>query len=210
MQDEYPEANFLRLDGEPHDASYTDYKTASNVHSVLYQEDRRATSLAMRPLRTATPDWASWAVWPFLQLSVMATASCRARMTRMRLGMRACGEHPQAADSAGINVYRMRYPGVCISGMLAGVGGFAFTVAAGSGFQSTVAGYGFLALAVMIFGNWKPLSILGASVFFAFFKIIGSYSGSISFLPRFESVKSSEYIYLMLPYVVTMILLVLT
>ena len=62
----------------------------------------------------------------------------------------------------------------------------------------------------MIFGNWKPLSILGASVFFAFFKIIGSYSSSIPFLPSFEGVKSSEYIYLMLPYLVTMILLVLT
>lgn len=130
--------------------------------------------------------------------------------TRLGLRLRACGEHPQAADSVGINVYKMRYIGVCISGFLAGIGGLAFTVAAGSGFRSTVAGYGFLALAVMIFGNWKPLSILGASVFFAFFKIIGSYSSSIPFLPSFEGVKSSEYIYLMLPYLVTMILLVLT
>ena len=130
--------------------------------------------------------------------------------TRLGLRLRACGEHPQAADSVGINVYKMRYIGVCISGFLAGIGGLAFTVAAGSGFQSTVAGYGFLALAVMIFGNWKPLSILGASVFFAFFKIIGSYSSSIPFLPSFEGVKSSDYIYLMLPYLVTMILLVLT
>jgi len=62
----------------------------------------------------------------------------------------------------------------------------------------------------MIFGNWKPVSILGASLFFAFFKIIGSYSGSIPFMPAFEGVKSKEYIYLMLPYVVTMVLLVIT
>lgn len=130
--------------------------------------------------------------------------------TRLGLRLRACGEHPQAADSVGINVYRMRYLGVAISGLLAGVGGFTFTVAAGAGFQSTVAGYGFLALAVMIFGNWKPLSILGASLFFAFFKIIGSYSDSIPFMPSFDNVKSSEYIYLMLPYIVTMILLVIT
>lgn len=130
--------------------------------------------------------------------------------TRLGLRLRACGEHPQAADSVGINVYRMRYTGVCISGFLAGIGGLAFTVAAGSGFQSSVAGYGFLALAVMIFGNWKPLTILGASLFFALFKIIGSYASSIPFLPSFKGVKSSEYIYLMLPYVVTMILLVLT
>lgn len=130
--------------------------------------------------------------------------------TRLGLRLRACGEHPQAADSVGINVYRMRYIGVIISGFLGGIGGIAYTVAAGSGFQSSVAGYGFLALAVMIFGNWKPLPILGASLFFALFKIIGSYSGSIAWLPSFENVKSSEYIYLMLPYIVTMVVLVLT
>ena len=130
--------------------------------------------------------------------------------TRLGLRLRSCGEHPQAADSVGINVYKMRYIGVFISGMLGGIGGLAFTVASGSGFQSQVAGYGFLALAVMIFGNWKPLNILGASLFFAFFKILASYSSSIPFLPDFEGIKSSEYIYLMLPYVVTMIVLVLT
>lgn len=130
--------------------------------------------------------------------------------TKVGLRLRACGEHPQAADSVGVNVYKMRYLGVTISGLLGGIGGLAFTVAAGSGFQSQVAGYGFLALAVMIFGNWKPLNILGASLFFAFFKIIGSYSGSIPFLPDFKNIRSSEYIYLMLPYIVTMIVLILT
>ena len=129
--------------------------------------------------------------------------------TRLGLRLRSCGEFPQAAASVGINVFKMRYIGVLISGLLGGIGGLAFTVAAGSGFQSSVAGYGFLALAVMIFGNWKPLNILGASLFFAFFKILGSYSSSIPFLPEF-SFKSSEYVYLMLPYVVTMIILVLT
>ena len=80
--------------------------------------------------------------------------------TRFGLRLRACGEHPQAADSVGINVYKMRYAGVLISGFLGGVGGLAYTLAAGSGFNSDVGGYGFLALAVMIFGNWKPLPIL--------------------------------------------------
>ena len=130
--------------------------------------------------------------------------------TRFGLRLRACGEHPQAADSVGINVYRMRYSGVLISGVLAGIGGVAYTVAAGSTFQSSVAGYGFLALAVMIFGNWKPWNIFGASLFFALFKIIGSYSSSLPFLPSFENIKQSEYLYLMVPYVVTMILLILT
>ena len=130
--------------------------------------------------------------------------------TRFGLRLRACGEHPQAADSVGVNVYRMRYSGVLISGVLAGIGGVAYTVAAGSTFQSSVAGYGFLALAVMIFGNWKPWNILGASLFFALFKIIGSYSSSLPFLPSFENIKQSEYLYLMVPYIVTMILLILT
>lgn len=130
--------------------------------------------------------------------------------TRFGLRLRACGEHPSAADSVGINVYKMRYAGTIISGFLGGIGGLAFTIAAGSGFQSDVAGYGFLALAVMIFGNWKPVNILGAALFFALFKVIGSYAGSIPFLPSFSNVKSSTYIYQMLPYIVTMIVLIFT
>lgn len=130
--------------------------------------------------------------------------------TRFGLRLMACGEHPQAADSVGINVYWMRYAGVFISGCLGGIGGLAFTIAAGSGFESSVGGYGFLALAVMIFGNWKPVSIMGASLLFAFFKVIGSYSASIPFLPSFSGIKSGEYIYLMVPYIVTMLVLVAT
>ena len=130
--------------------------------------------------------------------------------TKFGLRLRACGEHPQAAASVGINVYKMRYAGVIISGILGGIGGMAYTIAAGAGFQSSVAGYAFLALAVMIFGNWKPVSIFFASMFFAFFKILGNYSGSLSFLPQFENIKDSNYIYLMIPYIVTLIVLVLT
>ncbi len=130
--------------------------------------------------------------------------------TKFGLRLRSCGEHPQAADSVGINVYKMRYVGVFTSGVLAGIGGLAFSIAAGSGFQSTVAGYGFLALAVMIFGNWNPVKILGAAFFFALFKVIGSYSGSLAFLPDFSGVRNSQYLYQMLPYIVTMIVLVFT
>ena len=130
--------------------------------------------------------------------------------TRFGLRLRACGEHPQAADSVGINVYRMRYAGVLISGFLGGVGGLAYTVAAGSGFNSDVGGYGFLALAVMIFGNWKPFPILASSLFFALFKVIAAYSSSLSFLPKFEGVKEISNFYQMLPYIVTMIVLIFT
>lgn len=130
--------------------------------------------------------------------------------TKFGLRLRACGENPAAADSVGINVYRMRYIGVMISGALAGVGGVAFTLAAGSGFASTVAGYGFLALAVMIFGNWQPTKIVLAALLFAFFKSLSGMSSSIPFLPSFDNVKESLYIYLMIPYIVTMIILALT
>ena len=130
--------------------------------------------------------------------------------TRFGLRLRACGEHPQAADSVGINVYRMRYSGVLISGFLGGIGGLAYTLAAGSGFSASVGGYGFLALAVMIFGNWKPLPILGSAFFFALFKVVGAYSDSIPFLPKFDNLKSASNLYQMLPYIVTMIVLIFT
>ena len=130
--------------------------------------------------------------------------------TRFGLRLMACGEHPQAADSVGINVYKMRWAGVLISGFLGGVGGLAYTVAAGSGFNSDVGGYGFLALAVMIFGNWKPFPILASSIFFALFKVIAAYSSSLSFLPKFEGVKEISNFYQMLPYIVTMIVLIFT
>ena len=146
-----------------------------------------------------------------LAIVLFAAAVILMYKTRFGLRLRSCGEHPQAAASVGINVFKMRYAGVLISGLLGGIGGLAFTLAAGAGFQSSVAGYGFLALAVMIFGNWKPWTILGASLFFALFKVIGAYASSISFLPQFKGVEGvSTYLYPMLPYIITMILLILT
>ena len=78
--------------------------------------------------------------------------------TRFGLRLRACGEHPQAADSVGINVYKMRYAGVLISGLLGGLGGIVYITAGVSvwKFENGVAGFGFLALAVMIFGAVAP------------------------------------------------------
>jgi simple sugar transport system permease protein len=97
-----------------------------------------------------------------------------------------------------------------ISGFLGGIGGLAYTIAVGSGFNSQVGGYGFLALAVMIFGNWKPFNILGAAVFFALFKTIAAYNSSIPFLPKFEGLTDKASLYQMLPYIVTMIVLIFT
>ena len=130
--------------------------------------------------------------------------------TRFGLRMRACGEHPQAADSVGINVYKMRYAGVMISGFLGGIGGLAYVLVIGSSFSADVGGYGFLALAVMIFGNWKPLQIFLCSIFFALFKVVGTYYTLIPFLPNFKGVEKVSNIYNLLPYVVTMIVLIAT
>jgi len=127
--------------------------------------------------------------------------------TRFGLRLRACGEHPQAADSVGINVYRMRYSGVLISGVLAGIGGIAYTVAAGSTFQSSVAGYGFLALAVMIFGNWKPLWIALGALLFGFVKCLGVVYTTVPFL---SALNLPTYFYNMLPYIIVLIVLIIT
>ena len=127
--------------------------------------------------------------------------------TRFGLRLRACGEHPQAADSVGVNVYRIRYAGVMISGALAGLGGLIFVVPTSTNFNATVSGYGFLALAVLIFGQWKPLRILGAAFFFGLMKTISSaYSG----IPFLRDLGIPSDIYKMVPFIATLIALAFT
>lgn len=127
--------------------------------------------------------------------------------TKFGLRLRACGEHPQAADSVGINVYKMQYAGVLISGAFAGIGGLVFVIPTSTNFNATVAGYGFLALAVLIFGQWHPIRILFASFFFGLMKTIAaSYSG----IPILASLGVPSYIYKMIPYITTLIVLVFT
>ena len=128
--------------------------------------------------------------------------------TKYGLRLRACGEHPQAADSVGINVYQWRYIGVMISGFLGGLGGFAYIVPSVStwNFEVGVTGFGFLALAVMIFGQWKPFRIAGAAVFFAVFKSLANIADA-TFL---SNLHLSKNIYDMMPFIVSMILLAFT
>ncbi|MBE5790709.1 MAG: ABC transporter permease [Clostridia bacterium] len=128
--------------------------------------------------------------------------------TRLGLRLRSCGEHPQAADSVGINVYKMRYIGVLLSGFLGGIGGFAYIVPAVQSwnFEVGVAGMGFLALAVMIFGQWHPLKIALAAVFFSVFKSLANIADSIEFLSKLQWPKE---IYNMMPFIASMIILAL-
>lgn len=130
--------------------------------------------------------------------------------TKFGLRLRACGEHPHAADSVGINVYKMRYAGVTISGILGGIGGFFYSVGVMDGNvngHTGVAGFGFLALAVMIFGQWRPGKIFLASLFFAFLRTLAY---SISLIPFLYNLGINQTYYKMLPYVATMVVLAFT
>ena len=128
--------------------------------------------------------------------------------TKTGLRMRACGEHPQAAASVGVNVYKMRYLGTTISGALAGLGGYIYiaTVSGGTA-EASVAGMGFLALAIMIFGNWKPGGIAFGSLLFGFLTCLGVVSDRISFM---KSWNLPMYFYNILPYVIVLVVLALT
>ncbi|WP_022763987.1 ABC transporter permease [Butyrivibrio sp. XPD2006] len=129
--------------------------------------------------------------------------------TRFGLRLMACGEHPQAADSVGINVYKMRWAGVLISGMLAGIGGIVYITAGVSEwkFEVGVAGFGFLALAVMIFGQWKPINIGLAALLFGFFRALSNVYSGFDFLAALNIPGS---VYNMMPYIISLIVLAFT
>jgi len=124
--------------------------------------------------------------------------------TRIGLRLRSCGENPQAADSLGINIYKIRYLGVMVSGALAGMGGVIFVLSFAANFNATVSGFGFLALAVLIFGNWKPGRIVLAALFFAFMRVISS---TYSVIPFLDALNLDGELYSMLPYVATLVVL---
>ena len=119
--------------------------------------------------------------------------------TPIGLRVRACGEHPRAADTVGINVYAIRYGAVITSGMLAALGGAYLSIQAGSGSftENVTEGRGFIALAAMIFGNWRPLGAWGAALLFGF-------STAVAYrLPVYSG--SAATLFQALPYVLTLI-----
>ena len=147
----------------------------------------------------------------FMLLTALLLAGSYILLYKTRFGLRlmACGEHPQAADSVGINVYKMRYAGVLISGMLGGLGGIVYITAGVSEwkFEMGVAGFGFLALAVMIFGQWKPQRIAAAALLFGLFRALSNVYTGFSFL---ASLNIPSSVYNMLPYVISLIVLAFT
>ena len=147
----------------------------------------------------------------FMLVTALLLAASYVLLYKTRFGLRlmACGEHPQAADSVGINVYKMRYIGVLISGVLGGIGGMAYIIPSVSSwnFEVGVSGAGFLALAVMIFGQWKPFRIFLAAVFFALFKSLANIASSIPFLAELGW---TQNMYNMIPFIASMIILAFT
>ena len=142
----------------------------------------------------------------FMLVTAILLAASYVLLYKTRFGLRlmACGEHPQAADSVGINVYKMRWAGVLISGFLGGLGGIVFITAGVSEwrFEYGVAGFGFLSLAVMIFGQWKPQRIALAALLFGFFRALGNVYTGFAFL---KALNVPSSVYNMLPYIISLI-----
>ncbi len=147
----------------------------------------------------------------FMVITIIALVVAYVVLYKTRFGLRlmACGEHPQAADSVGINVYKMRWAGVLISGAYGGLGGICYILAGVSiwKFEYGVAGFGFLALAVMIFGQWKPHRIALSALLFGFFRALGNTYTVFEFL---VNMKLPSTVYNMMPYIISLIVLALT
>jgi ABC-type uncharacterized transport system permease subunit len=140
----------------------------------------------------------------WLVLAIVALSWFVLYKTAFGLQLRACGEHPQAADAAGVDVYRIRYIAVMISGAFAALGGAIILVTYSGEFNGTVSGLGFLALASLIFGQWKPVGVLGATFFFGFASTVANVSQVIPMLARIPGILLKNF-----PYIVTLLVLVL-
>ena len=142
-----------------------------------------------------------------LALCLLVLAYVILYKTRFGLRLMSCGEHPQAAASVGINVYKMRYAGVMISGLLGGLGGLVYITAGVSEwkFENGVAGFGFLALAVMIFGGWKPFRIALAALLFGFFRALSNVYTGFDLLSQLNLPST---VYNMLPYIISLVVLI--
>ena len=175
-------------------------KSIDNVSStVAYKEAKRAFLVNIGKFEF------SW--FMLFALLILVASYIILYKTRFGLRLMACGEHPQAADSVGINVYKMRYAGVLISGALGGLGGLVYITAGVSEwkFENGVAGFGFLALAVIIFGQWKPVNIGLAALLFGLFRaLFNVYTG----FDVLVALKLPSTLYNMFPYIISLIVLV--
>ncbi len=170
------------------------------VNSIIRKDIPGLANIpVLGPLFFSQSYWSTWLV-----LAILVFSWFLLYKTSFGLRLRACGEHPSAVASAGVNVHKMRYFAVCASGALAGLGGAVILVTYSGEFNGSVDGLGFLALAALIFGQWKPLGILGATFFFGFARTVANVSQVIPSLSIIPPVWLKIF-----PYVVTLIALVL-
>lgn len=167
---------------------------------LTYIEEKKALSFPVGPF--------SVDVFFLIAVAVVALSVFIIKKSRFGLRLCSCGENPLASASAGINVRKNRYVGVLISGALAGLAGIAYVTSSVSEWQfdKGVVGYGFLALAVMIFGQWDPLKIALAAILFGFFRALSNVYMGIEFL---NALNIPGSIYNLLPYAISLIILIL-
>jgi len=151
------------------------------------------------PLLFTKTQWTTWLI-----LLVVLCSSIILKRTAFGLRLRSCGEYPQASEAAGINVRKMRYIGVMISGGMASLGGAIYLVTIASEFTGVVSGLGFLALASLIFGQWRALGILASTLFFGFASTVANVSQAVPALQAIPPIFLKVF-----PYVVTLIALVI-
>lgn len=145
-------------------------------------------------------------VYPFeiLILLIAVVAWYVLYKTRYGMNLRACGDNPHAVDAAGENVTRIRLIAVLVSGALSGLAGISFAYSISANFSSNIyVGYGYLAIAAMIFGNWKILPTLGSCLLFGFAR-----SGGYYLVQEMQMPSSYSDLAMTLPYIVTMLLLI--
>lgn len=141
----------------------------------------------------------------YLAIALVAITYFIVFKTKFGLHLRSCGEYPQASASMGISVVKMRYIGVLVSGALGGLSGAIMVLSMDVQFTvGAIHGVGFIAMACLIFGKWKPLGCLAAGIFFGFSQVLSNYSGSIPFINNFPS----EFFYA-IPYLLTVVALIL-
>ena len=143
----------------------------------------------------------------FIGIAIFIISAIVINKTRFGLRMCACGENPQAAESLGVNVQKYRYAALIIAGFIGGMGGLMYILPVATHYSQTVGGYGYLAMSVLIFGQWRSMSLLGAAAFFAFCKTIANaYSG----IPLLNNLGLPAAFYKSLPFIITLVALAVT
>ena len=181
------------------------------INTAADPNDVSSTIQYVEPKRSFLVSLGSFEFNWFMLIAVIALAVAYVTLYKTKFGLRlmACGEHPQAADSVGINVYKMRWAGVLISGVFGGLGGICYILAGVSEwkFENGVAGFGFLALAVMIFGQWKPQRIALAALLFGLFRALSNVYFGFGWLVALNIPGS---VYNMMPYIISLLVLAFT